>query len=101
MFDEMPRHLLGIVLGIALALVAFPTGVVLAGVFLVPEGSGLAGPTIALSYGALAVAASTVVSVVVANWASRRTLVLSSYWALGGAVVSLVGIGIRILQLRE
>lgn len=101
MLDKTPRFLLSILLGISLAFVAFPVGVVLAGIFLVPEGSGLAGPTIALSYGALAVAVSTALSVVMANWLSRRALVLASYWAFGGAVISLLGIAIRILQLRE
>ena len=101
MLDETPRLRFGVLLVVALAFVAFPLGTVLAGVFLVPPDSGLAGPTIALSYGALAVAASAALSVALATWLSHRALVVVSYWALGGAVLALLGMGIRILQLQQ
>jgi hypothetical protein len=90
-----------VLLAVALALVGFPLGTTLAGRFIVPAGSGLAGPAIAVSYGLFAVATTTVVSAVLARYLERRSLVTILYCALGGALLSIFAIGIRILQLRS
>ncbi len=101
MLDEAPRLILGVLLGVTLALIGFPLGVALGGIYLVPLGSGLAGPTIALSYGLVAVVITSVLSVVLAMYLPRPTLLAAAYMSLGGAFVAVLGVGVRWLQLQR
>jgi len=101
MLDDLRRSYLGTLLGVALAVVAFPFGVVVGGIYFVPAGSGLAGPTVALSYGLIAVVVTSVFSGLLAMYLERRLLLIAVYMAIGGASVALIGVGVRLLQLRE
>ncbi len=99
MLENASRVSLGVLLAIASAVIGFSLGTVLARILFVPPDSGLAGPTIALSYGAVAVVMTTVLSAVLARFLPRGSLLVTTYIAFGGALVTMLGFGLRVLQL--
>ena len=101
MFDDLRRSVLGTLLGVALAIIAFPLGTVLGGIYFVPAGSGLAGASVAMSYGLIAAVVTSIVATVLAFYLERRSLLVALYMAIGGASVALAGVGVRLLQLNE
>lgn len=80
-----------ILLLLAAAWLGFVAGTAVGGRFLVPEGSGLAAPAIALGYGLIGLVAALVAAILMA-WKAPTGLLRGS--ALTGSVLSLVVIGL-------
>jgi len=81
------RAPLTVLLALALAFLGLAAGTVLAGAWLVPEGSGLAGPAIALAYGLLGAVAALAGGVILGIRASIRTLRAATVATALGAIV--------------
>jgi hypothetical protein len=81
------RALLTVLLALALGFLGLATGTTLAGAWLVPEGSGLAGPAVALAYGLLGAVAALTAGVIAGIKASLRTLRAATTAAAVGSVI--------------
>ncbi len=82
-----------IILSVSVAIVGLFAGTMLGGWYLVPAGSGMAGPAIALGYGLAAAAGSAVLAAIGSAYLSARR-VRGIALATGAVAVALLGLGV-------
>jgi hypothetical protein len=95
----LPRRLLlGGLLAIGGAFLAFVAGTAFAARFLVPPGTGLAGPAEAVGYGLLGAAGAVLLAVLIAIFAGRPLLLVATLIVVPLALASAAGLAFLAQQ---